>query len=149
MITKESIVGQDVRFSLRLLRKYPGFTVVAIVTLALGICANAVAFGVFNGLILTPLNVPREESLYALQRGNDNYPAQSYPDYIDVRDRNSSFESLAAFSMIRVGLDSGDRPTRAGAIWRAEISSTHSAFSPILVVSSTPRMSVAPTALLI
>jgi len=113
MITSDRIVGQDVRFSLRMLRKAVGFTVVAVVTLALSICANAVAFGVFNGLILNPLNVPREESLYALQRGNENYPAQSYPDYIDVRDRNNSFESLAAFSPIRVGLDTGDKPTRA------------------------------------
>jgi predicted permease len=114
MIIGERIVGQDLRLSLRLLRKSPGFTVVAVVTLALSIGANAVAFGVFSGLILNPLNVPREQSLYALQRGSDNYPAQSYPDYRDVRDRNRSFDSLAAFSPVRVGLNTGgDKPTRA------------------------------------
>jgi predicted permease len=104
----ERIVGQDVRFSLRLLRKSPGFTVVAVVTLAMSIGANAVAFSVLNGLILNPLNVPREQSLYALQRGRDNILAQSYPDYRDLRDRNNSFESLAAYGPIQVGFDTGN-----------------------------------------
>lgn len=112
-MTGERIVGQDVRFSIRLLRKSPGFTLVAVVTLALSIGANAVAFSIMNGLILNPLNVPREQSLYAIQRGSNDYPAQSYPDYRDLRDRNNSFESLAAYSISKVGLDTGDRPTSA------------------------------------
>ena len=122
MITGERIVAQDVRLSLRLLRKSPGFTVVAVVTLALSIGANAVAFSVLNGLILNPLNVPRAQSLYAIQRGNDNSPAQSYPDYIDLRDRNRSFDSLAAYSITQAGLDTGDRPVRA---WIYEVSGNY------------------------
>src|ERR1044071_5271613 len=86
---------QDVRFSLRLLRKSPGFTLIAVVTMALAIGANAVVFGVLNGVILHPLNLPQEESLYAVQRGIDNEPAESYPDYLDLRDRNRSFDGLA------------------------------------------------------
>jgi predicted permease len=122
MTARDLIAVQDVRLSLRLLRKSPGFTVVAIVTLALGVAVNAVAFGVLNAVILRPLNVPQAESLYAIQRGSDNFPAQSYPDYRDVRDRNRSFESLAAFTIAQVGLDTGDRPTRA---WVYQVSGNY------------------------
>lgn len=60
---------QDVRFSLRLLGKSPGFSVVAALTLALGIGANAVVFSVLNVLILRPLKVPHVQSLYMIERG--------------------------------------------------------------------------------
>ena len=66
----ESLI-QDVRFGLRVLRKSPGFALLAVFTLALGICANAVVFGVLNALILRPLHVPQAESLHAIERGHD------------------------------------------------------------------------------
>jgi predicted permease len=100
---------QDVRFSLRVLRKSPGFTFAAVMTLALAIGANAVVFGLMDGLILRPLNVPQSESLYGTQYGN-NPTWQSYPNYVDVRDRNRSFEELAAFNFVFVGLDTGKDP---------------------------------------
>jgi hypothetical protein len=84
---------RDVRFALRMLRKSPGFTAVAVVTLAVAIGANAVVFGVLNALILRPLNVPQAESLWGIERGSDKAVNQSYPDYRDLRDRNRSFES--------------------------------------------------------
>ena len=69
----------DLRFGLRVLRKSPGFAVTAIVTLALGIGANAVVFGVLNALILRPLNVPQAETLYELERASDKLGIESYP----------------------------------------------------------------------
>src|SRR5271167_3516870 len=90
------ILLQDLRYALRVLGKSPGFTIAAVLTLALAIGANALVFSVMNGLILRPLNVPQSDSLYALQRGGDTYIVQSYPDYVDLRDRTHSFDSLAA-----------------------------------------------------
>jgi predicted permease len=102
-----STLVQDVRFSLRVLRKSPGFTAAAIVTLALAIGANAVVFGVMDGLILRPLNVPQAGSLYGVPYGN-NPTWQSYPNYLDLRDRNRSFDGLAAFNFaLGVAMDTG------------------------------------------
>jgi predicted permease len=110
--TVESIWA-DARFSLRQLRKSPGFAVAAVLTLALAIGANAVVFGLMDGLILRPLDVPRSETLYGTNRG-DTPLWQSYPNYLDLRDRNRSFEDLAAFNMVLgVGLDTGKDPTIA------------------------------------
>src|SRR5271168_662134 len=110
--TLESIAA-DVRFALRQLRKSPGFTIAAVVTLALAIGANAVVFGLMDGMVLRPLNVPQSGSLYGTHYG-DNPAWQSYPNYIDLRDRNRSFEDLAAFNMVLgVGFDVGKDPIAA------------------------------------
>lgn len=106
-------VAQDVRFSLRVLRKSPAFAVTAIVTLALGIGANAIVFSVVNAFILRPLNVPDAQTLYQLERGRNKDGVQSYPDYLDLRDRNRSFDDLAAYDITLGGLDTGEgNPTR-------------------------------------
>ena len=104
---------RDIRYSLRLLARSPSFTLVAIFTLALAIAANAVVFGVSNGLILRPLNVPQAQSLYGIEHGNEHNMWESYPDYLDLRDRNRSFDDLAGFSIDEAGLDSGENPSRA------------------------------------
>jgi len=114
-ITLVDTLAQDARFSLRVLRKSPGFAVTAVVTLALGIGANAIVFSVLNAFILRPLDVPEPESLYQIERGKDKAGSQSYPNYVDLRDRNRSFDDLAAFSFALVGLDTGNNPTRAWA----------------------------------
>jgi predicted permease len=96
----------DLRISLRQLRKSPGFAVTAILTLALGIGANAVVFSVMNALVLRPVNVPRAQNLYMVQRFK--YPSQSYPDYLDLRDKNRTFESLVMFDIVGpVGVETG------------------------------------------
>lgn len=102
----------DLRFALRVLRKSPGFTFAAIATLTLAIGANAVVFGLMDGLILRPLNVPHAENLYGTEYGIDA-GLQSYPNYLDLRARNHSFEDLAAFKMVFTGMDTGGDPQSA------------------------------------
>jgi len=104
---------RDVRFALRMLRKSPGFTAVAVVTLAMAIGANAVVFGVLNALILRPLNVPQADSLYQLMRGKDKAGNHSFPDYRDLRDRNHTFDDLVAYGATVAGLDTGANPSSA------------------------------------
>ena len=106
-----AIAVQDVRLALRGLRKSPGFTVAAVLTLALAIGANAVVFAVLNAFILRPLNVPHAGSLFGIFHSSATDAYESYPDYIDLRDRNRSFDSLAAFTMVQVGLDAGGNPS--------------------------------------
>jgi len=108
--TIESIVA-DVRLSVRQLRKSPGFTLAAIVTLTLAIGANAVVFGIMDGLILRPLNVPEADRLYGTQYG-DGSGFQSYPNYLDLRARNHSFDDVAAFNFnLGIGMDTGNDPS--------------------------------------
>jgi len=111
----------DVRFSLRVLRKSPGFTIVAVLTLALAIGANSVVFGVLNGLILRPLDVPQAQDVFMIERSKGN-GYQSYPDYQDLRDRNRSFEGLAAYNIDLAGLDTGENPSR---VWVEEVSGNY------------------------
>jgi predicted permease len=99
----------DVRYSLRVLRKSPGFTMVAVLTLALAIGANSVVFGLLNALIVRPMNLPQVQSLYGIDRVGADVPTQSYPDYIDLRDRNRSFDGLAAYRIAEAGLDNGKK----------------------------------------
>jgi predicted permease len=113
---------RDVRFALRMLRKSPGFTIVAVVTLALAIGANAVVFSALNALILRPLNVPQAQSLYATERTSDKWSYESYPNYLDLRDRNRSFDGLAAYNISQAGLDTGENPSRA---WVVEVSGNY------------------------
>jgi predicted permease len=113
---------QDVRFGLRMLRKSPGFTAIAVITLALGISANAVVFSVLNGLILRPLNVPESQRLFTIQRGKDPSPIQSYPDYVDLRDRNRSLDGVIAYSFSRAGLNTGGKASTA---WLYEASGNY------------------------
>jgi predicted permease len=102
--TIESI-WSDARFALRQLRRAPGFAIAAILTLALGIGANAVVFSLLNALILRPVNVPQGQNLYLLERGSERAPSNSYPDYIDLRDRNRSFDGLIVTDIDKAGLD--------------------------------------------
>jgi len=107
----------DLRYSFRMLRKSPGFTSVAVLTLALAIGANAVVFAVLNALILRPLNVPQAQSLWAIERRASFLdPSQSYPDYLDLRDRSRSFDDLAGYTGAEAGLDTGDNPSRVWVI---------------------------------
>jgi len=112
LLVLESLV-QDVRLALRVLGKSPAFTAAAVVTLSVAIGANAVVFGLMDALVLRPLNVPDAASLWGTQYGHD--PGfQSYPNFRDLRERNHSFEDLAAFKFAFVGIDAGDESEFAG-----------------------------------
>jgi len=113
---------QDVRFALRVLRKSPGFTVAALLTLALAIGANAVVFAVLNALILRPLNVPQADTLYSIERGYYKAVDFSYPDYLDLRERNRSFDDLAVYTLAPIGLDTGKNASQA---WCYEVSGNY------------------------
>jgi predicted permease len=112
---------KDLRFAIRMLRKSPGFTAVAIITLALCIGANSVVFGILNALILRPLNVPDAGTLYEVDRNGWGF--QSYPNYIDERDRNRSFDDLAAFGITAGAVDQGGG--KPSPVWCYEISGNY------------------------
>jgi putative ABC transport system permease protein len=94
-------LGQDVRYGLRQLRRNPGFTTVAVLTLALGIGANAAIFSVVNAVLLRPLPFAAPHQLVSIVstrlRGNvaDN---ASYPDFADWRAQNHVFSQMAAYN---------------------------------------------------
>ena len=100
------ILLSDFRFALRVLSKAPALTIAAVVTLTLAIGANATVFEILDALILRPINVPQAKDLYGIQYG-DSSEFQSYPNYIDLRDHNHSFEDLAAYNFIFVGVNTG------------------------------------------
>src|SRR5215472_4318749 len=113
---------QDLRFAFRVLRKSPGFAGVAVLTLALGIAANAVVFSVINAFILHPaLNVPRPKDLYEAEIPFRTFTL-SYPDYLDYRDRNRSFTDLAADDIWWAAMDTGGDPFR---VWVDKVSGNY------------------------
>jgi predicted permease len=91
--------GQDVRYGLRVLRKNPGFTAVAVLTLALGIGANSALFSVVNGVLLNPLPFPNPHELVAVysRTGTFEESSISYPNFLDWQKDNRSFAYLGAF----------------------------------------------------
>ena len=114
---------RDLRFSVRQLRKSPSFSIAAVVTLAVAIAANAVVFSAINGFILRPLDLPHEETLFTIERASDHFTGESYPNYVDLRDRVRSFDGLAAFIGDQAWLDAGGgSPTRA---WVYEVSGNY------------------------
>ncbi len=93
---------QDLIVSLRRLRQSPGFTIAAIVTLALGIGANTAIFTAVNAVLFRPLPVERPNELVFLNlRGKAEIPTQSYPNYRDMRDRNNTLSALVAYRVTR------------------------------------------------
>jgi len=90
---------QDVRYGLRVLGKNPGFTAVAVLTLALGIGANTALFSVVNGVLLNPLPFPNPTELVAVYSRTATFQESSisYPNFLDWQKDNHSFASLSAF----------------------------------------------------
>jgi macrolide transport system ATP-binding/permease protein len=106
---------QDLAFGLRMLRKDPGFTAVAILTLALGIGANSTIFSWINSTLLNPLpGVSRTGDLYALTSGGTAQSPHifSYPDFSDLRNRTQSFSGIFASSIYPMDLAGDGNPER-------------------------------------
>lgn len=118
---------RDAQHGMRMLRRTPVFTAVALLTLALGIGANTAIFSIVNGVILRPLDYPKPEQLMYL---TTEFPvlrltgsALSVPEYLEFRQINQSFASVGAYRTIggayttgEVNLTAGDRPLRVRSI---------------------------------
>src|SRR6185369_12856285 len=91
---------QDLRYGLRMLGKRPGFTVVAVITLALGIGANTAIFSVINALVLNPPAIAEPERVAAIWRTPLDRRVEGYISYLTLQDwqtRSQSFETIAAY----------------------------------------------------
>ncbi len=90
----------DLRYAARTLRNSPSFTIIAVITLGLGMAVNTTIFSVINGLLLRPLPVPHAEQIVVLglqQAGTPGNQKFSYPDYEDIRDQADCFSDVFAF----------------------------------------------------
>jgi putative ABC transport system permease protein len=118
---RPELVAADVRYAFRTLRRNPGFAIVVLLTLALGIGANAAIFSVVNGVLLRPLPYRDADRLMVIRGdlkrpGLNDIPA-SAGEYVDYRDRSHAFEQVAAYDTVGFNLTGGGEPERVdGAI---------------------------------
>ncbi len=110
--------GQDLRFSLRTLVRAPGFTLAALLTLALGIGATATMFTFLNGMLLKPLPYPEGDRLVAIEHvsSRGGVARANYLNYLDWAARSTSFESMAAYYETSFNLSTIAEPVRAQGI---------------------------------
>ncbi|MDF2772858.1 MAG: hypothetical protein K0S86_2353 [Geminicoccaceae bacterium] len=111
---------QDLRYSFRALARTPGFAVLAILTLALGIGANSAIFSVINGVILKPLGYPNPDQLVMI---TSQFPGLGFdkfwvspPEYFELRERAKSFSEIGAYRATAVNLSEGEVPERVNAV---------------------------------
>jgi predicted permease len=104
---------QDLRYALRQLRRSPGFTAVAVITLGLGIGANTAIFSVVEGVVLAPLHYFQPDRLVMVWENNPRFPRvwDSYPNFQDWQRSARSFEQMAAFRKQAVDLTSPGTPS--------------------------------------
>jgi predicted permease len=109
---------QDLRYGVRMLVKKPGFTLIAVITLALGIGANTAIFSLIDALLLRALpgveDAARLAFVYTSDFSSSLYGTSSYPDYVDLRDQNQAFSELAAFATQPIHLSTGAEAERIG-----------------------------------
>jgi predicted permease len=108
----------DVKFGVRMLLRSPGFALVAIFTLALGIGANTALFSLVNGILLAPLRFPQADRLVALYQHKQDfvYSSISYPNFLDWQRDNQTFQSVAAFRADDFSLTGRGEPERVDAV---------------------------------
>ncbi len=103
---------QDIRYGIRMLLKNPGMTLVATLTLALGIGANTTIFSALNGVMLRPLPVANADRLVVFggqRQGSDSFSDLSYADFQDMRAQANGFSDVLAYSVNLAGFESGNR----------------------------------------
>jgi predicted permease len=105
---------QDVRYGIRVLLKSPGFSAIAILTLALGIGANTALFSVVNGVLFNPLPFPKPDELVAVYTKSPNFQESSiaYLNFLDWQKSNQSFATLSAFRTDDYNLTGAGEPER-------------------------------------
>ena len=104
---------QDIRFALRTLRKNPGFTTIAVLTLALGIGANSAIFSVVNAVLVRPLPYPQPQQLMLLRETSlQGESSVSYPNFLDWKAGSRLFESMAASRSDSFNLTGSGEPER-------------------------------------
>lgn len=116
-------LAEDIRYALRQLYRSPSFALLALLTLTFGVGANVIVFGVMDALFLRPLRgITEPQQVYTVQHPEDLWVTLSYPDYKDIRDRNTVFSSMAMFRAARIGLgqSGGAQP-----IWGYEASGNY------------------------
>src|ERR1051326_360029 len=106
---------KDIRVGLRGLLKRPGFTLVAILTLALGIGASTAIFSVVDGVLLRPLPYPHAEQLVQLREVNEHGGRMAFaePNFLDLRARNHVFAGVAQYNGSLTTVNGGSEPVRA------------------------------------
>src|SRR5437868_6681868 len=106
---------QDLRYALRQLRRSPGFTAVAVITLALGIGAATAIFSVVYGVLLKPLPYSNPDRIMAIFEISDNGGRSRLadPNFDDFRDQNHSFEAMAKYSAYPSSISGGSQPSRS------------------------------------
>jgi predicted permease len=112
----------DLRIAIRRLRHSLGFVFVAVLSLTMAIAANLVVFGVMNAAILRPLNVANSGSLKMIEQKPHGYVSQSYPDFVDLRARNSTFTDIAAYRFNEAGLSAQGLAKKS---WTYEVSGNY------------------------
>ena len=110
---------QELRYALRTLRKSPGWTVVAVLTLALGVGANTAIFSVVNGVLLRGLPYRNPDQIVQLLERTPNFPtlSVSYQNYVDWRDQSRSFAAVGAVRNTAMTLTGSGQPERLPAPW--------------------------------
>ncbi len=130
----------DLRYGLRVLMKAPGFTTVAVLTLALGIGANAAMFSLVNGVLLRGLPFPEPDRLFILYTTAPQFSrmSSSYPNFLDWEKRNRSFSAIAAFRSESFNLTGQGEPERV------RLAMVSAAFFPILDTEARRRADIHP-----
>ena len=107
-----SFIPQDVRYAFRVLAKSPAFSIIAILTLALGIGANTAIFSVVNGVLLNPLPFHHPDQLVSMFEAIPNFDngSISYPDFVDWRRMNRTFDGMAVYRSTGFNLSGTGEP---------------------------------------